>query len=216
MSEIEKLKELEETFSSDDEDDVEEEDEDYATDTDDEGDYIKKKQVKDEDKDGDGEEEEEDVNEEKDDRKNDEEDEDEDDDEDDEEDDEYVRNRLRKITKTMKKNIMQDFHPELKYRSADEIDMLSRVVRDRQGRIIDPIHQSLPILTKYEKARVLGERARQLDQGAQPFIKVSADIIDSYVIAQMELQEKAMPFILERPMPNGGCEYWRIMDLEFV
>jgi hypothetical protein len=30
----------------------------------------------------------------------------------------------------------------------------------------------------------------------------------------MELREKAIPFIVERPLPNGGCEYWRIADLE--
>lgn len=137
-------------------------------------------------------------------------------DEESEDDDEYIKNRLRKVSKSMKTNVVQDFHPELKYRSADEIDMLSRVIRDKQGKIVDPIHQSLPILTKYERARILGERARQLDQGAQPFVKVSADIIDSYIIAQLELKEKAMPFILERPMPNGGCEYWRLVDLEYV
>jgi len=123
---------------------------------------------------------------------------------------------LKKLDRTKRAHIVQEFHPEIVYRSTDEIEKLANVVRNRQGHIIDPIHRSLPLLTKYEKARLLGERAKQLEEGAQPFVKVDAEIVDSYVIAEMELKEKAMPFILERPMPNGGCEYWRLGDLEVI
>jgi hypothetical protein len=31
-----------------------------------------------------------------------------------------------------------------------------------------------------------------------------------------ELEEKKMPFIIKRPMPNGGCEYWKLSDLEIL
>ena len=123
---------------------------------------------------------------------------------------------LKKLDRTVRTHIVQEFHPEIVYRSTEEIEKLVHVVRNRQGQIIDPIHRSLPLLTKYEKARLLGERAKQLEEGAQPFVKVDAEIVDSYVIAEMELKEKAMPFILERPMPNGGCEYWQLVDLEVI
>ena len=124
--------------------------------------------------------------------------------------------RLRKLDHTVRTNIVHKHHPEIVYRNAEEIEKLAQVVRNRQGFIIDPIHRSLPILTKYEKARILGERARQLEEGAQAFVKVPPEIIDSYIIAEMELKEKVIPFILERPLPNGGCEYWRVVDLEII
>jgi len=25
-----------------------------------------------------------------------------------------------------------------------------------------------------------------------------------------------LPFIVKRPMPNGGCEYWKLQDLEIL
>jgi hypothetical protein len=135
---------------------------------------------------------------------------------DEEETDDYLENRLKKISKELKTNIMQDFHTELNYRNVDEIELMATVSRNVKGEIIDPLHKTIPILTKYEKARILGERARQIEEGSQPCINIKPEIIDSYVIAQMELKEKAIPFIIERPLPNGGCEYWRLADLEFV
>ena len=40
--------------------------------------------------------------------------------------------------------------------------------------------------------------------------------IDNYVIANRELREKKLPFIIQRPMANGKSEYWNINDLEFL
>jgi DNA-directed RNA polymerase I, II, and III subunit RPABC2 len=93
---------------------------------------------------------------------------------------------------------------------------MAQVIRNIHGEIVDPFHRTIPLLTKYERARVLGERARQLEEGAEPFVPVPAEVIDSYTIAEMELKEKAIPFIIERPLPHGGCEFWRLCDLEFV
>jgi DNA-directed RNA polymerase I, II, and III subunit RPABC2 len=71
-------------------------------------------------------------------------------------------------------------------------------------------------LTKYEKARVIGQRAKQIETGARPFISVPENVIDSYVIADLELQQKRIPFIIRRPIPGGAFEYWNIRDLEMV
>jgi DNA-directed RNA polymerase I, II, and III subunit RPABC2 len=98
----------------------------------------------------------------------------------------------------------------------DEIDVLSRVVRNEEGIIIDPLHRTLPFITKYEKARVLGERAKQIDSGAKPFVSVDPDVIDGYLIALKEYEAKKIPFILKRPFPNGKVEYWRFSDLEIL
>jgi len=121
---------------------------------------------------------------------------------------------FRKITKEMKQDILQKHHTELQFRNTEEVQQMAKVIRNIRGEIVDPFHRTIPILSKYEKARILGERARQLEEGAQPFVQVPAEIIDCYTIAEMELKEKAIPFIIERPLPNGGCEFWRICDLE--
>lgn len=139
--------------------------------------------------------------------------EEEEEDEDEEYDDE---NYLQKFDETLKTNIIADYHPELKQHNNDEVDVLSNVVRDKNGLIIDPLHRTIPILTKYEKARILGERAKQLNSGATPFVEVEPSIIDGYLIALKEFDEKKIPFIIKRPLPNGGCEYWKLKDLEFI
>jgi DNA-directed RNA polymerase subunit K/omega len=32
-------------------------------------------------------------------------------------------------------------------------------------------------------------------------------------IARLELAQKKLPFIIQRPLPNGTFEYWRLSDL---
>ncbi len=54
------------------------------------------------------------------------------------------------------------------------------------------------------------------DSGAKPFISVAPNIIDSYIIAQMELSEKKIPVIIRRPLPSGKSEYWKLQDLELI
>ena len=71
-------------------------------------------------------------------------------------------------------------------------------------------------MSKYEKTRILGQRAKQLNSGNKPFIVVPKNIMDGYLIAQEELMQKKLPFIIRRPLPNGGSEYWRIKDLEIL
>ena len=64
--------------------------------------------------------------------------------------------------------------------------------------------------------RVLGQRAKQLDAGAKPFVKIPLNVIDGYPIAKLELEQKKIPFIIKRPFPNGGIEYWHVHDLEVL
>ena len=106
-----------------------------------------------------------------------------------------------------------DDNDESKY---DEIYNLARVVRDANGVIVDSLHKTLPMLTKYEKTRILGQRAKQINDGATPFVKVPEGVIDGYLIAIRELEEKKIPFIIRRPLPNRGSEYWMVEDLEIV
>lgn len=137
-------------------------------------------------------------------------DESDDDDEDEEPPDDY----LQKMNDDVRKKVIEDFHPELKTINYEEVEALATVVRDKQNYIIDPLHRTLPILTRYEKARILGERARQINAGASPMIDVEPTLIDGYLIALKELEQKRIPFIIQRPLPNGTSEYWRVSDLE--
>jgi DNA-directed RNA polymerase I, II, and III subunit RPABC2 len=133
------------------------------------------------------------------------------------EEDEYDNDDepLEKI-EDLQKDIISNYHPELKTLNYEEIESLCIVVRNNKGIIIDPLHKTLPILSRYERARVLGERAEQINSGAEPFIEVDETMIDGYLIALKELEQKKIPFIIQRPLPNGGCEYWRLRDLEMI
>ena len=131
-------------------------------------------------------------------------------------DEEQNENYLQKFDKELTKNYILDFHPECLNHNYDEIKSLSVVTRDEHNIIIDPLHRTLPFLTKYEQARVLGQRAKQIECGAKPLVKVPENIIDSYIIAKLELEQKNIPFIIRRPIPNGGSEYWNIKDLEMI
>jgi DNA-directed RNA polymerase subunit K/omega len=136
-----------------------------------------------------------------------------DEDDEEEDDDEFY---LQKFDENTQKKIISDFHPELQSHNYDEIDIMSRVVRDENGNIIDPLHKTLPFITRYEKARILGERAKQINSGAKPFVELEPNVIDGYVIALKEFDAKKIPFIVKRPLPNGGVEYWKFEDLEVL
>jgi len=135
--------------------------------------------------------------------------------EEDDEEEEY-ENYLQKFNKDIHKNYVENFHPMSFVNNSKEIEALTIVIRDKYNNVIDDLHKTLPFLTKYEKTRVLGQRSKQILSGSNPYIEVNKEIIDSYIIAEMELKAKKIPFIIRRPLPNGGCEYWKLKDLENI
>lgn len=145
-------------------------------------------------------------------------DEDEDDEEnnDEDDDDEDDENHLQKFDNELKKKYIANFHPESLSYNNEETESMTHVTRNDAGIIIDPFHKTLPFLTKYEKTRILGIRTKQLNEGAKPYVDVNPTIIDGYIIAQLELEHKKLPFIIRRPIPNGSSELWRLQDLEII
>jgi DNA-directed RNA polymerase I, II, and III subunit RPABC2 len=133
-----------------------------------------------------------------------------------EDDSDLEEDYLQKIDSSMQTDIVSSHHPELLQHKTEEIETLSKVVRNEENMIVDPFHKTVPFLTKYEKARILGERAKQLNAGGKPFVNVDPSILDGYLIAEKELNEKKLPFIIKRPITNGACEYWKIEDLEIL
>lgn len=136
----------------------------------------------------------------------------------DDDDDEEENNDayLQKFNADINRQYLTDFHPEAMINNYHEINSLSIVVRDINNNIIDNLHRTLPYLTKYERARVLGQRAKQINSGAKAFVKVPENVIDGYLIAELELAQKRIPFIIRRPIPGGACEYWKLKDLEII
>ena len=134
-----------------------------------------------------------------------------DDDDDDEEHNDYVT----KFTKESTSNYIQQHHQECLQINYDEMETLTNIVRDANGNIIDDLHRTSPILSKYEYPRILGQRAAQIESGSKPYIDVDPNVIDGYIIATQELREKKIPVIIRRPIGNS-FEYWKLKDLEIL
>ena len=72
-----------------------------------------------------------------------------------------------------------------------------------------------PYLTKYERARILGTRALQLSKNAPPMVVPQPGETDPYKLAERELNEKKIPFIVRRYLPDRTYEDWKLQDLTY-
>lgn len=81
---------------------------------------------------------------------------------------------------------------------------------------LDTPKVSLNRLTKYEKTQILGIRIQQLSNGLLPYITIdnasNKEVSLSY-IAQKELEERKLPFIIKRKISESITEYWRLSEL---
>ena len=119
---------------------------------------------------------------------------------------------LQKLDKEMISSHVAANHPESIQINFHEVRALCNVTRHAAQNVIDPLHRTVPILTKYEYAHVIGLRATQINAGANPFVEIDKKIVDGYLIAQIEIRQKKIPFILKRFM-NNKYEYWKLEDL---
>lgn len=89
--------------------------------------------------------------------------------------------------------------------------------RTTYDRMIDKNTQrrTIPFLTKYEKARIIGKRAMQISKGSPPLVEIG-DIENPIDIAKKELMERKIPFIIRRPLPDGSYEDWRVDELRIL
>jgi DNA-directed RNA polymerase I, II, and III subunit RPABC2 len=119
-----------------------------------------------------------------------------------------------KFNDEMRQKYLQQYHPQEMHKPFEEIYKLTLITRNENGIIVDPLHRTYPILSKYERSKILGLRVSQLNKGAKPYVTINKNILDNILIAEKELKEKKIPFIIMRPMPNGKSEYWNVNDLE--
>ena len=111
-------------------------------------------------------------------------------------------------------NMLKRFHPETVIDYAETIlPLIPLQVAPAGENATDSAHTSLPFLTVYEKTKVLGTRANQIATGARPFVVVPEHMTDPLEIARLELEQRRLPYIIKRPMPDGTFEYWRLSDL---
>ena len=134
----------------------------------------------------------------------------------DEEEEEEYDKETDLIDNYVEKDIFQIFHPQTKQINNQELQKLIKIKRNEDNIIIDENHKTIPILTRYEKSKIIGLRAKQINSGSELFVKAPANIIDGITLATMELKEKKIPFIIRRPLPNGKNEYWDIKDLDLM
>ena len=93
---------------------------------------------------------------------------------------------------------------------------MTKIIRDKKNVIIDELHKTIPILTKYEKTRILGERTKQINNGSKPFIDVENDILEGVMSAQKEFNIRSTPsFIINGVLYSGNKsikEFRQIID----
>ena len=124
------------------------------------------------------------------------------------EEDDYIGTKLEY-------EYINNFHSENIHITYDEMYKLTLIKRDENGIIDDENHKTYPILTKYEKTKILGLRVSQINKGSDIYVN-NNNYLEPSLIAEQELKEKKIPFIIKRPIPNGKCEYWNIKDLEII
>jgi len=72
---------------------------------------------------------------------------------------------------------------------------------------------TMPYMTKFEKAKLLGVRAEMIASGDKPMVEIVGKVNNAYEIALMELKQKKIPLIIRRTLPNGKIEDWRVEEL---
>lgn len=69
-----------------------------------------------------------------------------------------------------------------------------------------------PIMTKFERAKILGIRAQQISRSA-PVMVEYGDETDPVEIAKKELREKKTPLLVLRRLPDNTYEKWSVREL---
>lgn len=129
-------------------------------------------------------------------------------------DDEYTEDIFKKLESSFNDDITF-VHPQTTEVNNNELKNLSTIVRNKYGIIVDVLHRTVPILSKYEYTKILGQRVTQLNNGYKSFITREGHI-DNTSIAEEEIRRKLVPVIIRRPLWSGASEYWLLSDLEIL
>ena len=106
----------------------------------------------------------------------------------------------------------KEFEEEEEEEESENKDSVILESQDGQKPISSQERTTTPFLTKYEKARIIGARALQISKNAPIFVNIDGET-DPILIAEKELREKKIPFIIRRFLPDGSFEDWPVKDL---
>ena len=73
-----------------------------------------------------------------------------------------------------------------------------------------------PTLTRFERARIMGARALQLSLGAPIFIEIPKNATTALEIAMEELEQRVIPIVIKRTLPNGDYQNIPIDQFEKI
>jgi DNA-directed RNA polymerase I, II, and III subunit RPABC2 len=77
-----------------------------------------------------------------------------------------------------------------------------------------------PFYTKYEYTYLVATRAQQIADGARPLVSldgmVTSDSMFVWNVAEREVSEGVLPFIIHRRLPSGMSEYWSASELKIM
>lgn len=73
-------------------------------------------------------------------------------------------------------------------------------------------NRSKPVMSKYERTKIIGVRAQQLSEGSIPLVEVPKHLTRTLDIATYELKMRKTPFIVKRNV-GSSIEYWKVEDL---
>ncbi|KAL9110024.1 MAG: hypothetical protein Q9227_005363 [Pyrenula ochraceoflavens] len=87
-----------------------------------------------------------------------------------------------------------------------------KTTTDSDRKIPEDKRTTTPYMTKYERARVLGTRALQISMNAPVLVDLEGET-DPLQIAIKELNQKKIPLIVRRYLPDGWYEDWTCEEL---
>jgi len=71
-----------------------------------------------------------------------------------------------------------------------------------------------PFMTKYEYCVIRGIRLKQLSKGAVTFAKKYTENLPINEIFDLEFDQKCIPLIIKRRLPNNKYELWKCSELD--
>ena len=116
---------------------------------------------------------------------------------------------------------------DLTEKEMSEIDKECEIIRNRKIITKDLEHKPSeitgkdgvivtgpPTLTRFARARIMGARALQLSLGAPVFIEIPKNATSSLEIAMEELEQRVIPIVIKRTLPNGDYQHLPIDQFE--
>mmetsp|Transcript_34416 Transcript_34416/g.67280 ORF Transcript_34416/g.67280 Transcript_34416/m.67280 type:complete len:136 (-) Transcript_34416:635-1042(-) len=119
---------------------------------------------------------------------------------------------ISEINLSSDEHFFENFNPPSFSENNSEKDFLNVFLKKQKAFLNREKRTTLPFLTKYEKARVLGARALQISMGAPLMIEIEGET-DALDIAAKELLKRTIPITIRRYLPNGTFEDWDLDEL---